>query len=515
MLNQLLGKGETGCVAESEQDPDGDTPSLEDVFSAGNSEELELAEPDYEPVNEPVKKAPKKARIKSKKVKSRSTRVVRQQKKSSKSIPIIATILLLGLGLGGWFIWQNYSSFQKQGLSENAGTSNEQDSSKTESKKSLSESVNEAEMVSSQALIPRLETPAYIPKVARPNIVFVCAEGISTDWLRAYKGKEATPNIERLAENGLLFKTAWMQPEAASTHASILSGQYPFRHGIYNQASSTGDFTPEKTWTARLAAKGWQCAFFGRWPFDNRLSSESFGFKVQENQPSSFMNFLSDNSAKPLVMYVNYPLNMTKGFAASVKDLDTFVGQLQLNLINKRLYKKTIFIFTADGASHQPGEFNFVSSKRPSGVKAPGEVRNNSKRVSNLGVAAPLIISAPFLIPKNGFYTRDLVDSSDFFSTMKDLCGLRISNHKIDGRSFVQTLSGDLNPLEKRSWIFSQSRNEKMIRDWSYIYYNDKKYYGLKYDPLQSHNLDKIRHNDKVAPGAKDRLKMLMKRIGS
>jgi len=500
-LNHILAQASTAAPLSE--------PSLEELISDDDSSEEVI----NETAQVEIKKSPGKKRIKSKRAASRSKRPRRQAQKSSSPLAKIVLVLFLAVGFGAWFFLKDKDT--GNALSKK-GELTEVDKGISENSELVSQhtsTTNSHTSTSSQALIPRLEKATYIPKVAKPNVVFVCAEGISTDWLSAYKGKESTPNIERLAENGLLFKTVWMQAHETSSHTSILSGQYPSQHGVY-QSESKAKFSPEKAWTSRLTKQGWACAFFGKWPFAENWTQQSFGFSTHGEKASQSFDFMKNQGSKPFVLYVNFPLDKNKAYTSSVRDLDRFMGELQANLIKNKVYKKTVLIFTSDGASKQVGQFAFKVSKRPSGVKAPEQARANRHKLNDLGVSVPLIISAPFLIPKNGYYTTDLVDSSDFFPTIKELCGLRISNHQIDGRSFVKTLSGDLNPLTKRSWIFSESKNEKMIRDWEYVYYNDKKYFGLKYDPLQSHNLNKIRHNDKLA-GARDRLKMLMKRVGS
>jgi arylsulfatase A-like enzyme len=344
--------------------------------------------------------------------------------------------------------------------------------------------------------------------------------------------------VERLAENGLLFKTVWMNPESSSSHASIMSGQYPFRHKVFNSSRSSVAFKIENSWPYLLKQSNYKTAFSGAWPFANlaQLTPEKMGFesycrlsrtggldfngelkKVKDPVLGSCdfaLDFIEQNKAKPFMLYYTIPFDAKKGMEASVRKMDECLGRIQLTLAKQGLQQKTIVIFTADGASSQAGSMNFKLSKLPSGIKRPGSLTASLNKLNNSGAQVPLVISAPFLIPKTGFYTRDLVDSSDFFSTIADLCGLR-SSVTLDGRSFVSTLEGDLNPLKKRSWLFSQSSKGKMIRDWEYLYYNEKDFYGLKYDPLQNHNLHKTRHNDKKAPGGRDRLKMLMERVGS
>jgi arylsulfatase A-like enzyme len=55
-----------------------------------------------------------------------------------------------------------------------------------------------------------------------------------------------TPNLTRLAQNGVLFRRAWATPWCSPSRAEILTGRYPFRTGIgdpisKNPATASGE----------------------------------------------------------------------------------------------------------------------------------------------------------------------------------------------------------------------------------------------------------------------------------
>jgi arylsulfatase A-like enzyme len=75
----------------------------------------------------------------------------------------------------------------------------------------------------------------------RPNIVFIFIDDMG--WRDVgFMGSQyyKTPNIDRLASQGMVFTNAYSNaPNCAPARACLLSGQYSPRHGVYTVASSS------------------------------------------------------------------------------------------------------------------------------------------------------------------------------------------------------------------------------------------------------------------------------------
>ena len=71
----------------------------------------------------------------------------------------------------------------------------------------------------------------------KPNVLFLCVDDMK-DWvncLGGYEGKVHTPNIDRLAERGVLFTNAHCaSPKCAPSRAAILTGMRPSTTGLYD-----------------------------------------------------------------------------------------------------------------------------------------------------------------------------------------------------------------------------------------------------------------------------------------
>ena len=99
----------------------------------------------------------------------------------------------------------------------------------------------------------------------RPNIVFILADDHRWDYLSAMGHPFIeTPNIDRIAEEGVLFENAFVTSSLCSpSRASFLTGQYPQQHGVQN------NFTPwnnrNVTYFEYLKEAGYNTAFIGKW----------------------------------------------------------------------------------------------------------------------------------------------------------------------------------------------------------------------------------------------------------
>src|SRR3989454_12730914 len=73
----------------------------------------------------------------------------------------------------------------------------------------------------------------------RPNIILVISDQFRWDCVGAMglNPMNLTPNLDRMAQRGVLFRNAFVaQPVCAPARVSILTGQYPAKHGVWKNA---------------------------------------------------------------------------------------------------------------------------------------------------------------------------------------------------------------------------------------------------------------------------------------
>jgi len=68
----------------------------------------------------------------------------------------------------------------------------------------------------------------------RPNILLIVLDATRFDYLSTYGyPRKNTPNLDRLAQDGILFERAFASaPWTPPSHASLFTGTYPSRHGV-------------------------------------------------------------------------------------------------------------------------------------------------------------------------------------------------------------------------------------------------------------------------------------------
>ena len=112
----------------------------------------------------------------------------------------------------------------------------------------------------------------------RPNIVYIMTDDHAYQTVGAYghpiSRLAPTPNIDRLAREGMLFREAFVENSiSAPSRATLLTGVYSHRHGQTTLSYGIMDTTlvhfPEL-----LRAEGYRTAIFGKW----HLSIEPKGF---------------------------------------------------------------------------------------------------------------------------------------------------------------------------------------------------------------------------------------------
>lgn len=120
-----------------------------------------------------------------------------------------------------------------------------------------------------------------VAEVQTPNIIYIMADDLTTQAISAYGGiykdLAPTPNIDRIANEGMLFQDVLCTNAICGpSRASILTGNYSNLNGYYKNESG-GKFD-ETQWTfpQEFQKNGYQTALFGKW----HLGTEPQGFDV-------------------------------------------------------------------------------------------------------------------------------------------------------------------------------------------------------------------------------------------
>ncbi|CAN0547185.1 unnamed protein product, partial [Laminaria digitata] len=248
-----------------------------------------------------------------------------------------------------------------------------------------------------------------------PNILFIMVDDLGPEWISAY-GSDVieTPNIDRLAAEGMLFNKAYSMPQCTPTRVTLLTGQYPYHHGWTNHwdvprwgAGAHFDANRNFSFPRLFREAGYATAAAGKWQindfrvqpdamvqhgFDdyamwtgyetlNPPSAERFqdpyihtkaGSKTYADLfgPDIFADFLIDfmkeNQENPMLLY--FPMVLTHPplvptplepeaegtigkHSAMVRYTDYLVGRLIDTLDELELRDNTYVIFTTDNGT--------------------------------------------------------------------------------------------------------------------------------------------------------------------
>ena len=106
---------------------------------------------------------------------------------------------------------------------------------------------------------------------SRPNIVFILVDDLRWDELGcAGHPYIKTPNIDRIAREGAMFRNAFMTtPLCSPSRASFLTGQYAHTHGITDNIDRSAASHRLVTFPSMLRQSSYETAFMGKWHMGN------------------------------------------------------------------------------------------------------------------------------------------------------------------------------------------------------------------------------------------------------
>jgi N-sulfoglucosamine sulfohydrolase len=355
-----------------------------------------------------------------------------------------------------------------------------------------------------------------VAKQQRPNVLFILSDDHSMPYLGCYGNTDLkTPNIDKLANEGILFNKAYVAaPQSVPSRASLMTGRSVVD---VNMLRFTAPLDREViTYPELMRKQGYYTGICGRYyhldgngstPSEykefidkNKLKTfpERYDYVKIGNDDQTitqFEEFLkSPHGDKPFYMWAGFhdphrPFNapdfepdpekltipagmpdtklLRKDLAAHyglIQRLDFHVGKLLEVLTTKGLMDNTIIIFMGD---------NGASLLRGKGT------------LYECGIHVPLIVWYPKML-KSGMKSDVLVSGEDIGPTVLDLLQIN-PDPKMTGRSFVSVLKGSAK--EFREYAFAvrgthayMSPGTSDAFDLSRTVFNKK--YKLIYNPM-------------------------------
>ncbi|MFL0353907.1 arylsulfatase [Xanthomarina sp. GH4-25] len=138
----------------------------------------------------------------------------------------------------------------------------------------------------------------------KPNVVYILVDNTGWGDFSVYGGTTPTPNIDKLASQGMRFNNYNVEAQCTPTRSAIMTGRHPVRSGTYKvpfPGEGKDGMSPwEYTIAELLSDGGYKTALYGKWHLghDQSRLPNTQGFDEWWGYPNS-----ADESA-----YSSYPM---------------------------------------------------------------------------------------------------------------------------------------------------------------------------------------------------------------
>lgn len=398
-------------------------------------------------------------------------------------------------------------------------------------------------------------------KPRRPNIILIMADDFGYECVGANGGESyRTPNLDRLAANGIRFEHCHVQPLCTPTRVQLMTGKYNVR----NYLNFGTLIRSETTFAHLLKQAGYATGICGKWQLGREKDApQHFGFDeaylwqhtrrppryanpgLEHNgEPKDFemgeygptlvnefaLDFVTRHKGAPFFLY--YPMMLThdpfqptpdspdwdpkahgekihhdvKHFADMTTYMDKLIARLDAKLTEEGIRENTLLLFIGDNGTHSSVTSRFRGT----------EYRGGKGTTTARGTHVPMIVSWPGVI-QQGRVNGDLISSTDFLPTLCEAAGIAPPTD-IDGVSFLPQLKGEQGA--PREWLYSwysprqgtDVATKECAFDHRYKLYRDGRFFDLQADPFEHQPLETgSRAGD--AAEAKDKLQAVLKRF--
>jgi N-acetylglucosamine-6-sulfatase len=148
----------------------------------------------------------------------------------------------------------------------------------------------------------------------RPNVIVIVVDDLRFDEFGAGGHPYLeTPNIDRLAAEGAMFLDAFHAvPLCSPNRASILTGQYPSRHGIIDNVARNRASHRLQTFPQAMQAAGYETGFLGKWHMGNDATPSEDGQLhrvdgyITDLLTDRAVNFIERDRDGPFFLYIGH-----------------------------------------------------------------------------------------------------------------------------------------------------------------------------------------------------------------
>ncbi|HEY1172566.1 MAG TPA: sulfatase [Verrucomicrobiae bacterium] len=390
--------------------------------------------------------------------------------------------------------------------------------------------------------------------VTQPNVIIILADDLGWADLGCYGNTfNETPNIDKLAKQGMRFTQFYAGPVCSPTRANLMSGQDQARFGITQHipghkrpyAKLIDPVVPlqlplaVETFAERLRGVGYQTGYMGKWHLGGagfspaeqgwssvqetqghtvtaKIDERAVGKRTTEFLTDKAVAFIGDHKAKPFLLQVSHhavhiPLTTTPEllakyqakkamagypsrpeYAGLLEELDRSVGRIMEAVDKAGIAGNTLILFLSDngGLEHEQSG-RIVTSNRP--------LRGEKGTLYEGGIRIPAIARWSGTVPA-GTHCDTPAITMDVYPTLLELSKASAAEKQPqDGVSLAGVLKDPQAKLKREAlhWHlphYHHSTPASAVRkgDWKLIqfYETDKaELYNLKDDLGEKNDL--------------------------
>lgn len=351
-----------------------------------------------------------------------------------------------------------------------------------------------------------------------PNIVFIYADDLGYGDLGCYGSSIATPNLDRMAAEGMRFTQFYSaNPVCSPSRAALLTGRYPTRVGVPRvlfPSDTTGLPDSETTIAQMLKAKGYKTMCIGKWHLGhrpqflptNRGFDEYFGIPYSNDmnprpllhnlevleEPAKLetltpryteqaLKFIEAARNGPFFLYMPHtyphiPLAASEKFRGKspaglygdvIEELDWSVGRVLEALKKHGIDNDTLVMFSSDNGPWYQG--------------SPGRLRGRKGTTYEGGVREPFIARFPGRIPARSV-CKGVSSTMDILPTLARLCSAALPPKPLDGIDIWPMLSGQKQEIEREALLYFDDWHVQCAR-WGRWKLHFTRYNAAPYNP--------------------------------
>ena len=351
-----------------------------------------------------------------------------------------------------------------------------------------------------------------------PNIVFIYCDDLGYGDLGCYGSKIRTPNLDRMAAEGMRFTQFYSaNPVCSPSRAALLTGRYPTRVGVPRvlvPRDTTGLPDSETTLAQMLKPRGYKSMCVGKWhlghlpqflptrrgfdeyygiPYSNDMSPRPLLHNTETiEEPAKLetltpryteqaLRFIERSKGAPFFLYMPHtfphiPLAASARFRGRsplglygdvIEEIDWSVGEVFGALKKHGLDNDTLVMFSSDNGPWFQG--------------SPGRLRGRKGMTYEGGVREPFLARFPGRIPR-GSVCRGVAGTVDILPTFAALTGAALPKLPLDGIDIWPLLTGRKQELEREALLYFDNWNVQCAR-WRRWKLHLARYNAMAYSP--------------------------------